>query len=229
MNRTWGKRSAPLVLLTAGFLTLGSGVASADITVGPVSLPADGVNLKVAPSDTSTTLGGQSGATSQGGQSSTAKQPSAAAPGGSAGVPRTQAVQQPAQQEGGGLLSNNDASVNVNPSIDVSCNDITILSSSSSNCGGGAVPPSEEEPPGDGEGNNPPDDGGAVPPPDEPPMQPRVTPDEDTGGAEVQEAAEQLPFTGTNTGTLAGLALGLLAAGAACVTATSRRFRWNRG
>ncbi|MQA86685.1 MAG: DUF320 domain-containing protein [Streptosporangiales bacterium] len=210
VNRTWGKRSAPLILLTAGFLTIGSGVASADIDIGPVKVPAEGVNVKV---------GSNSSGSSEAQKSTSTKSVSTQNEQNSPGVAPQQAPLQVPQQAPSGVLSGNSVDANVNVPATVCGNAVGVLGSASGSCGEGEAPPPEEPPPGE-----PPT---PVPPPpgeEEPPAQPRPVPPPGAAG----EEAEELPVTGTNAGSLVALAGALLAAGAACVGATSRRVRFGR-
>lgn len=220
---TWGKRSAPLALFTAGFLTLGSGVASADISIGEVNVPAEGVNVSVG-SNSSGNSGSQKAAStkSQKSSSSSSSSSSGSSSGGSSSGPVTtqQAPLQAPQQEGGGVLSGNSVNVPVDVPLEVCGNAFGVLGSASGSCGEAPVP----TPPGP---NGPPPT--PVPPPDdEAPSQPRPVPPGAEEPGEAAEAAEELPVTGTNAGSLAALAGVLLAAGAACIAATSRRIRMGR-
>ena len=238
MTRTWGKRSAPLVLLTAGFLTFGSGVASADISVGPVTVPADGVNVNVASDSgghqSSSKSGGSSSSSSDSSGSSSASEASGGSSsggsGGGSGTARTLAapVQEPQQEDEGGVGSGNDVTVDPDVDVDICGNDITILGDSSTECGGGEVPPGEQPPGEQPPGEVPPaeEPPGEVPPAQAPPAQERPAPE---GQGVVSAAAgEELPFTGFDAGSLVALAVALLVAGAACVAVSSRRVRVGR-
>lgn len=149
-----------------------------------------------------------------------------------------------------GLLSCNNAELNPSASVNASCNQAAILASAALKCGGGAVPPGDDggvsvdvdcndasvlsdsslecgDDGGNGgdnggdngdngdnggdNGGNGGDDGG------------------DPTGSAPDQAGDQLPFTGLNLGSLLALALGALAAGAACVVAAMRRPRANEG
>ena len=149
---------------------------------------------------------------------------------------------------GGGPFSGNEF-IFGDTSADIDCTNLVIAGNASANCGGGAIPGDsddggtsanvecinigvlsntdsdcdEEQPP----GAEPPGNGGGgeVPPPDNGGPAPRPGPDTAGPG----QAGGQLPFTGLNLGSLLVLALGGLAAGAACVFAATRRPRVNRG
>lgn len=228
MIRTWGRRSAPLVLFTVGFLTLGSGVASADIAIGPVSVPTEAVDVSVASGSGSNAQRGRSDG-SGGGSSSAASAAdssgrsasggsSSDAPGAAASTQAAPLLQVPQQEEGGVLSGNTINGPNVNANI---CGTtINVAGNSSANCGGGAVPPPDGPP----EEVPPPDGPEEVPAPDEPPSLERPGPE----GAEMQAAGEQLPVTGFDASSLLALAVGLLMAGVACLAASSHRIRLGR-